>query len=88
MKCTRPLFLTLIFFLITGCSEISEDKNEAESRQQTRGVSPSEIVIGSHTDLSGPVAIWGVGSINGARMRVAIGFVISLLSRPKNRISR
>ena len=69
MKCTRPLFFTLIFFLVTGCSEIGEDKNGGESRQQTRGVSPSEIVIGSHTDLSGPVAIWGVGSINGARMR-------------------
>ena len=69
MKCTRPLFLTLIFFLITGCSEIGGDKNEDKSRQQTRGVSSSEIVIGSHTDLSGPVAIWGVGSINGARMR-------------------
>ena len=69
MKCTRPLFLTLIFFLITGCSEISEDKKEGKSRQKTRGVSQSEIVIGSHTDLSGPVAIWGVGSINGARMR-------------------
>ena len=69
MKCTRPLFLTLLFFLISGCSETGEDKNDGESQQQTRGVSSSEIVIGSHTDLSGPVAIWGVGSINGARMR-------------------
>ena len=69
MKCTSPLFLTLLFLLLTGCSETGEDKNEEESRQQTKGISPSEIVIGSHTDLSGPVAIWGVGSINGARMR-------------------
>ena len=69
MKCTRPLFLTLLFFLLTGCSETGEDKNEEKSLQQTKGISSSEIVIGSHTDLSGPVAIWGVGSINGARMR-------------------
>jgi branched-chain amino acid transport system substrate-binding protein len=34
-----------------------------------QGVSDSDIILGSHTDLSGPVAIWGVGSINGARMR-------------------
>jgi branched-chain amino acid transport system substrate-binding protein len=32
-------------------------------------VTDTEIVIGSHTDLVGPTAIWGVGSINGARMR-------------------
>ena len=37
--------------------------------ETTQGVSDSEIILGSHTDLSGPVAIWGVGSINGARMR-------------------
>jgi branched-chain amino acid transport system substrate-binding protein len=34
-----------------------------------RGVSADAILIGSHTDLVGPTAIWGVGSINGARMR-------------------
>jgi len=28
-----------------------------------------EIVLGTYTDLSGPVAIWGVGVVNGARMR-------------------
>ncbi|MCS5682595.1 MAG: ABC transporter substrate-binding protein, partial [Acidimicrobiales bacterium] len=33
------------------------------------GVSDHEIVIGAHTDLSGSIAIWGVGSMNGARMR-------------------
>ncbi|MDA0791814.1 MAG: ABC transporter substrate-binding protein [Proteobacteria bacterium] len=35
----------------------------------TPGVTDDEIVLGSHTDLSGSIAIWGVGSINGARMR-------------------
>jgi branched-chain amino acid transport system substrate-binding protein len=34
------------------------------------GVSPTEIRMGSHTDLSGPIAIWGVGATNGARMRI------------------
>src|SRR5262245_51385658 len=33
------------------------------------GVTDTEIIIGSHTALSGPVAAWGVGSTEGARMR-------------------
>ena len=33
------------------------------------GVTATEIVIGAHTDLSGPAAIWGVGATEGARMR-------------------
>ena len=36
---------------------------------QTRGVTKSEILLGSHTDLSGPAATYGVSSTNGARMR-------------------
>ncbi|MCY4212485.1 MAG: ABC transporter substrate-binding protein [Gammaproteobacteria bacterium] len=34
-----------------------------------RGVTKTDIIIGSHTDLSGPAAIWGIGATNGARMR-------------------
>ena len=34
-----------------------------------RGVTADEIVIGSHTDLSGGLAIWGVPLTNGQRMR-------------------
>jgi len=33
------------------------------------GVTATEIVIGTHTDLSGVAAIWGVGASEGARMR-------------------
>ena len=33
------------------------------------GVTATEIVLGTHTDLSGPAAIWGVGAVEGARMR-------------------
>jgi branched-chain amino acid transport system substrate-binding protein len=41
----------------------------ADQTVAERGVSPTEITLGTHTDLSGAVAIWGVGSMNGARMR-------------------
>ena len=32
-------------------------------------MSLTEVVFGAHTDLTGPIAIWGVGILNGARMR-------------------
>ena len=35
----------------------------------TRGVSKKEIVVGTHTALSGPVAGWGIDATNGIRMR-------------------
>ena len=36
---------------------------------QTRGVSTTEIVLGMHTDLSGPAATYGVSSSNAVKMR-------------------
>src|SRR6188508_358953 len=33
------------------------------------GVTATEILIGSHTALSGPVSAWGIGSTEGTRMR-------------------
>ena len=35
---------------------------------QANGVTKTEILIGTHTALSGPVAPWGVGSVEGIRM--------------------
>src|SRR5947208_8845684 len=37
--------------------------------QESRGVSKTEIVLGMHTDLSGPAATYGVSSSNAVRMR-------------------
>ena len=34
----------------------------------TRGVTDKTVTIGSHTSLSGPAALWGVGSTNAAKM--------------------
>jgi len=36
---------------------------------QSRGVSKTEIVVGMHTDLSGPAATYGVSSSNAVKMR-------------------
>jgi branched-chain amino acid transport system substrate-binding protein len=40
----------------------------APALAQTQGVTATEIVIGTHTALTGPVAPWGIGSTNGMRM--------------------
>ena len=68
MKCTNKVLLLVSLFALASCGGDSTLETSAAS-ETTQGVSDSEIILGSHTDLSGPVAIWGVGSINGARMR-------------------
>ena len=64
MKCTNAILIMLSALLLTACGDTG---NPAVSAQE--GVTDTGIILGSHSDLSGPVAIWGVGSINGARMR-------------------
>ena len=68
MKCTSTVLLLILLFALSSCGGDSTRGTSAASAS-TQGVSDSEIILGSHTDLSGPVAIWGVGSIKGARMR-------------------
>ena len=68
MKCTNKALLLVSLVALASCGGDSTLETSAVS-EATQGVSDSEIILGSHTDLSGPVAIWGVGSINGARMR-------------------
>src|SRR5918996_609113 len=41
----------------------------ASAQRETRGVTKTEIVLGMHTDLSGPAATYGVSSSNAVRMR-------------------
>src|SRR5258708_17767658 len=41
----------------------------AGASAQTRGVTPTEILLGMHTDLSGVAATYGVSSSNGVKMR-------------------
>src|SRR5438093_948567 len=41
----------------------------ASAQRDTRGVTRTEIVLGMHTDLSGPAATYGVSSSNAVKMR-------------------
>lgn len=58
----RILMLALV--ALHGCGG-----GEQAGDGMPRGVAADTITIGAHSDLSGPVAIWGTSSINGARMR-------------------
>src|SRR2546430_16332912 len=41
----------------------------ALAQNESRGVTKTEIVMGMHTDLSGPAATYGVSSSNAVKMR-------------------
>ena len=63
------LILLALSALVAACGDSSSQAGAEPGAPAHRGVTDAEIVIGTHTDLSGPTAIWGVGSINAARMR-------------------
>lgn len=58
MRKLSRLALSTLFAGTLAASALAED-----------GVSATEILIGSHTALSGPVSAWGIGSTEGTRMR-------------------
>ena len=58
MRKLSRLALSTLFAGTLTASALAED-----------GVSATEILIGSHTALSGPVSAWGIGSTEGTRMR-------------------
>lgn len=65
---SRSIFLPLVTCaLLNACGQSGESADASSSA--VRGVSDTEIVLGSHTDLSGPIATLGVDGVNGARMR-------------------
>lgn len=55
--------------MTAACGE--SEKTATATADQVRGVSDTEIVIGSHNDLSGPTSTIGVPAMNGARMKLA-----------------
>ncbi len=54
--------------LLAACGQSGNDTG-SNGASSVRGVSDTEIVLGTHTDLSGPIATLGVDGVNGARMR-------------------
>lgn len=67
-RLTNAIVTVLMASALVGCGT-ETPSGAGTDAEAVRGVTQTEILLGSHTDLSGPTAIWGVGSINGARMR-------------------
>lgn len=63
----RPIGVLLLASALT--SACSDGNGPAADAAAVRGVTDTEIVLGTHTDLSGPIALLGVDGVNGARMR-------------------
>lgn len=69
--CIKSFAAVWALLMLTACGgdTAPPDAESGAAESGSQGITADEIILGSHTDLSGPVAIWGVGSINGARMR-------------------
>jgi branched-chain amino acid transport system substrate-binding protein len=58
------------FGLAIGALALTQLPAAAQTKVTNEGISASEIVIGTHQDLSGPIKVWGVPVSNGMKMAV------------------
>ena len=66
----RRLAIPVLLAFLTACGSPEDAASPgAASTMSVDGVTDTEVIFGTHTDLSGPIAIWGVGVVNGVRMR-------------------
>lgn len=65
MKNARVVLTLTLAFIVAACGS-GEDE---VSGDLPRGVTANSINIGTHTDLSSLLAVWGVPMVNGVRMR-------------------
>jgi branched-chain amino acid transport system substrate-binding protein len=56
--------------LAVGALALSQLPAFAQTKVTNEGISPTEIVIGTHQDLSGPIKVWGIPVSNGMKMAV------------------
>jgi branched-chain amino acid transport system substrate-binding protein len=58
------------FGLAVGALALTQLPASAQTKVTNEGISATEIVIGTHQDLSGPIKFWGVPVSNGMKMAV------------------
>lgn len=63
----RKFLCATVAMTLGACG--GSDAPDSGTAPAVRGVTDTEIILGSHTDLSGSIAILGVDGANGARMR-------------------
>ena len=51
--------------LAVGALALTQSPAFAQTKVTNEGISPTEIVVGSHQDLSGPIKVWGGRVSNG-----------------------
>lgn len=56
--------------LAAGLLALSVSPSLAQTKLTNEGITPTEIVLGTHQDLSGPIKGWGVPVANGMKMAV------------------
>jgi ABC-type branched-subunit amino acid transport system substrate-binding protein len=56
--------------LVGAAAVLAATPSHSQTKVTNQGISGSEIVVGNHTDLSGPVKVWGVPFANGMKMAV------------------
>jgi branched-chain amino acid transport system substrate-binding protein len=56
--------------LAVGALALTHLPAVAQTKLTNEGISPTEIVIGTHQDLSGPIKVWGVPVSNGMKLAV------------------
>ncbi len=56
--------------LAAGLLALSVTPSLAQTKLTNEGITPTEIVLGTHQDLSGPIKGWGVPVANGMKMAV------------------
>src|SRR5258707_15023874 len=56
--------------LAVGALALTHLPAAAQTKVTNEGISPTEIVIGTHQDLSGPIKVWGAPVSNGMKMAV------------------
>ena len=66
--CSFCCVLCLLAVLV-GCSDESSKEQLDLGSPSDYGVTESTIKIGTHSDLTGPAALFGIQSVNGAQMR-------------------
>src|SRR5512140_3598956 len=54
--------------LAVGALALTHLPAAAQTKVTNEGISATEIVIGTHQDLSGPIKVWGVPVSNGMKM--------------------
>ena len=62
--------MTFMAAYLAACTGVASATLAQDVKVTNQGIAPTEIVIGTHQDLSGPIKTWGVPVANGMKLAV------------------